>query len=116
VKSLKIAIFLIGLFGIFSQAFSGYIIPGILAASLSSIAIAVFGLVFGSKIKLNVLATISLSIVAAVGSAYDVFDYYSHPHAVGNYYGAWFWSVPLCICLAIYIKQLLKLRANQSQP
>jgi hypothetical protein len=100
-----------GIFGIFSQAFNGYIIPGILAASLSAIAIAVFGFAFSEKIKLSMWVTIVLSIVAAVGSAYDVFDYYSHPHAAGNYYGAWFWSVPLCICLAIYIKQLLKLRA-----
>jgi hypothetical protein len=113
---LKIAILVMGIFGLFSQAFSGYIIPGILAASLSAIAVAAFGFAFAEKIKLGIWVTIFLSLVAAVGSAYDIFDYYSHPQVAGNYYGAWFWSVPLCICLGIYIKQLLKLRAIQSKP
>ena len=113
---MKIVIFLMGLFGLFAQAFNGYIVSGVLVASLSAIALALFDMVFGKKPTLLKWLAIFLTGVAVLASVYDVFDYYSHLHAAGNSYGAWIWSVPLCICLFVYTKQRFLSINHQTQP
>ena len=116
ITNLNVVILILGLFGLWAQAFNGYIIPGILVASLSLILTFGFSFLSVTKFLFVRWATLILSIVTILACIYDAYAYYSEPQIWGNYYGGWIWTVPVIICSLIFSRNLWFIRAKQSRP
>lgn len=88
---LKAIILFLAFFGLFSQLFVGYVIPGVMAASIFSM-LSVFLSEIGHS-KRNKIASYSgffFAILVIFACAYDAYAYFSVPHVAGNSYGGWY--------------------------
>jgi len=91
---MKIAVILLGVFGLFTQLFNGNPFDGITVASIAAISLGVARFYSASFFGLSLLLSI-----AVLGCIYDTAQYYLSAHVAGNDYGAWLWSMPTIFCM-----------------
>lgn len=100
---LKATTLFLAFFGLFSQLFVGYVIPGVMAASIFSmlsVATSEIGLIKGSKVAS--FSGFFFAILVVLACFYDAYAYFSVQHVAGNSYGGWYWSAVLIACLLVY--------------